>query len=269
MSYGWIDPAKYSINCLLLLDDILIRVIAKYDDAEFRNQLGVVLAAHPAILWYFGESCPEYRAHFAALAAEAGPAGGEEERRRAEHYVLDALDWAVVYLYPEVMERLGYIADWQPEKLLEMADLRGKTVLDIGSGTGRLAFAAAPYAKVVYACEPVGRLRAYLREKKRRLGVQNLYIVDGTIAELPFPDDMFDVVMSGHVFGDDYEAEYREMMRVTKPGGYIIDCPGEDDRQKDGPDPEVLRLGFAYSHYKSGRGGDVYRYWKQKAGFAN
>ena len=55
------------------------------------------------------------------------------------------------------------------------------------------------------------------------------------------------------------------MMRVTKSEGYIIDCPGEDDRKRpEGPEKELLELGFQYLHYTSKRGGDVYRYWMQK-----
>jgi len=63
-----------------------------------------------------------------------------------------------------------------------------------------------------------------------------MFVVDGTVESLPFPDASFDIVMSGHVVGDDVQAEWQEMNRVTKPGGWIIDCAGEDDRKKpEGP----------------------------------
>ena len=39
--------------------------------------------------------------------------------------------------------------------------------------------------------------------------------------------------MGGHVYGDDPPAEYREMARVTRPGGLAILCPGT--RDVDGP----------------------------------
>ena len=163
------------------------------------------------------------------------------------------------------MEELPYIKDWDSNRLLSMTEFKDKVVLDIGSGTGRLAFAAATTARCVYACEPVDRLREYMHEKQKRLSVKNLYVVDGSIEMLPFPDKMFDIVMSGHVSGDDFEAELREMSRVTRPGGYIIDCPGEDDRNKpEGPVKDLIEYGFRSSHYISKSGGDVYRYWWQK-----
>jgi ubiquinone/menaquinone biosynthesis C-methylase UbiE len=146
-----------------------------------------------------------------------------------------------------------------------LADFKDKAVLDIGSGTGRLALAAAPLAMYVYASEPTVRFREYLKDKLKRLNIQNVYVIDGTIESLPFPDGSFDIVMSGHVIGDDYEAECREMGRVTKPGGWIVDCPGEDDRPNtEGMSSEMRDLGFSGSQYKSKNGGDVYRYRKQK-----
>ena len=43
-------------------------------------------------------------------------------------------------------EKCDYIYDWNKERLLELVDFKDKIVLDIGSGTGRLAFAAAEKA---------------------------------------------------------------------------------------------------------------------------
>lgn len=265
MSFGWIDAKDYSFNTLLLMDRWLLRVIADNKSQELRRRLAVAVAGNPAVGWYVINKCPE-RADYYRRLVESAPAGRSPgEVRDCEVWVLDALDWAVGYVCPEVMDRFSYITEWDDERLLSITDFTGKTVLDIGSGTGRLAFAAAPIAKYVCASEPVDRLREYLREKKKRLGVNNVYVVDGSVEALPFPDESFDIVMSGHVMGDDIEAEWREMSRVTRPGGYVIDCPGEDHRKKpEGPSEARLQLGFEYSHYVSKLGGDVYRYWRRK-----
>ncbi len=266
MSFNWIDATAYSFNTLLLMDRFLFRIIAQKTQPEFVRNLGIALAYNPAVLWYVLHTCPERQPHYQALANDAPHDLASDEVRASEVFVLDALDWAVVYVYPEQMECLPYIAEWDPERLLSLTNFTGKTVLDIGSGTGRLALAAAPVAQWVYACEPVTRLREYLHEKLRRLDVTNVFVVDGSIECLPFSDDFFDIVVVGHVVGDDYNAECAEMTRVTKHGGVMIDCPGEDDRTRpDGPDQELIQRGFQYSHYTSKTGGDVYRYWKQKA----
>ncbi|UCH42328.1 MAG: class I SAM-dependent methyltransferase [Dehalococcoidales bacterium] len=266
MSYGWIDAKQFSFNTLLLMDRWIFCTIAKNQRQEFRRRLGIALAGNPAILWYIVNKCPEQAGYYRALIQDASEDYSNDEVRDCEVYVLDALDWAVVYVYPEIMDTLGYITEWDSERLLSITDFTNKTVLDIGSGTGRLAIAAATVAKTVYASEPVDRLREYMREKVKRLDLNKVYVIDGKIESIPFQDEFFDIVMSGHTFGDDYEVELREMMRVTKPGGYIIDCPGEDDRKRpEGPDKEPLKLGFQYLYYTSKLGGDVYRYWKQKS----
>lgn len=265
MSFGWIDAKHFSFKTLLLMDRKILREIATNKEPKFTENLGIALAANPVVHWYIVNKCPERREHYDTLVSKATGDYSGKRVRDAEIYVLDAVDWAVVYVYPEIMENLPYIKDWDSDRLLSITDFSGKTVLDIGAGTGRLTFAAAPLAKVVFACEPFDRLREYLREKAKRLKFNNVYVTDGTIEALPFPDESFDIVMSGHVLGTDYEAEWREMSRVTRSGGYIIDCPGEEHRKKpDGPAKELIRLGFEYSHYVSSTGGDVYRYWKRK-----
>lgn len=264
MSFNWIEGKSYSINTLLLMDRYIIKVIADSRHPEFIKILAVTLANNPSILWYFMNKCPERSDYFNEIVKGVDSNLEDKYICECEIDLLEALDWAIVYMYPEVMEKLNYIADWDEDRILSMYDFKNKKVLDIGSGTGRLAFAVAPYAKWVYACEPVNRLRHFMRDKAKISGYENIYIVDGSIEGLPFPDDTFDVIVSGHVIGDDVNAEYKEMCRVLKHGGYIIDCPGEDDRKRpNGPSKQLLRLGFEHSHYISKSGGDVYRYWKQ------
>ena len=78
----------------------------------------------------------------------------------------------------------------------------------------------------------------------------------------PYEDNAFDIVMSGHVVGDDYDKELAELERATKSGGWILDCPGEDDR-KAAPKQELLKRGFDSFYYVGKTGGDIYRYRKQ------
>ena len=120
----------------------------------------------------------------------------------------------------------------------------------------------AHLAQEVYLSEPVDTLREYLRDKIARLGLTNVRVCDGMAHSLPFPDDCFDIVMSGHVVGDHPDEELSELTRVAKPGGWILDCPGEDPRPGR-PNPEYLKRGFEQMHYVSCLGGDVYRYRKR------
>ena len=261
MSFNWIIPEEFSIYSLLLMDEYIIKSMATNESAEFQKNLAIVLKLHPAILWYVQNKAPSSADRFGELAKQATRNADYAMLQKAENYIIDNMDWAIVYMFPEYMEQLKYMKYWDESKLLSMTNFQEKTVLDVGAGTGRLTFAAAKVAKYVYAVEPVERLRKHIREKQRNIGIRNVYVVDGEIESLPFRDNAFDIVMSGYVMGDNYEAEYNELCRVAKVGGYLIDCPGEDDRNNK-LSSEMKKLGFEHSRYKSTTGGAVYRYIK-------
>ena len=67
-------------------------------------------------------------------------------------------------------------------------------------------------------------------------------------------------MLSFHVVGDDYEGELHEMRRVTKPGGWLIICNGDDEFQRAHPDGELIRRGFEAFRHESSSGGIIYNY---------
>jgi ubiquinone/menaquinone biosynthesis C-methylase UbiE len=79
---------------------------------------------------------------------------------------------------------------------------------------------------------------------------------------LAYPDNTFDIVMSGHVVGDDWDREIAELKRVCKSGGWLLDCPG--DEKVGGPRhaeaPELIKRGWEPMYYTGTLGGQVYRY---------
>ena len=129
-------------------------------------------------------------------------------------------------------------------------------MLDVGAGSGRLAFAAAEKAAEVYASEPVETLREFMRERIAREGIRNIRVLNALVTSLPFPDSTFDVVLAGHVVGDDFDGELAELERVCKPGGYILDCPG-DSECDIAPSPELIARGFTATSYVGSFGRDV------------
>jgi len=145
-----------------------------------------------------------------------------------------------------------------------LADFSSKTVIDVGSGTGRLTLTIATIAAIVFAVEPVANLRSYLKQKSLNQGVRNVYPVDGLITDIPFPDRFADITMGGHVFGDCPEAEYKELLRVTKPGGMIILCPGNSDKDNDLHN-FLTAKGFNWSRFEEPRDGWKRKYWQKCA----
>ena len=96
----------------------------------------------------------------------------------------------------------------------------GERVLDVGCGTGRLAFAVAERTRA-------GEVRAvdlspeYVEYAKRRSADPRLVFEVGDACALPFPDGDFDRVLSMLVlhFVPRAADAIAEMKRVAKPGG--------------------------------------------------
>lgn len=106
-----------------------------------------------------------------------------------------------------------------------LGDVRGKSILDAGSGTGLnslpLAVRGADVTLLDVATEALDIARTYYEEQ----GLAATCI-QGSIFALPFPDETFDVVWNTGVIEHFEPAERRlavqEMLRVMKPKGTMI-----------------------------------------------
>ena len=92
--------------------------------------------------------------------------------------------------------------------------------LDVGTGTGALAFALAPLVASVVGVDP----EPVLLERAREHAPPNAEFVEGDATALPFPAGSFD--LSGtlrtlhHVHRP--ELAVAELARVTRPGGHVL-----------------------------------------------
>jgi ubiquinone/menaquinone biosynthesis C-methylase UbiE len=73
--------------------------------------------------------------------------------------------------------------------------VRGKRVLDLGCGDGRLALGVAPYAKRVDGIDPDSDAIAAAKRNARKVGVRNVRFAAGAAQRLPYRDATFDVVV--------------------------------------------------------------------------
>jgi len=109
------------------------------------------------------------------------------------------------------------------ERLCEACDLRARErVLDVGTGSGNAAIAAARRRCQVTAVDPVPAVleRARARAEAERLKVD---FQEGSAEHLSFPGAAFDCVLStfGVIFCEDATTAARELQRVTRPAGRI------------------------------------------------
>ena len=217
------QDATLDIDDLLLLESFQIALLPGWAP---ERELAVVLSARPEIARFFKIRCPGVR-EFVDVVIErhSGKAGREDVAACGDAVVWTIADLLVCNKCPEVYDRQPFHG-WDFAEVTALADLTGKTVIDGGAGTGRVALEAAETAATVYAVEPVSRLRQFIRDRTKEKGLSNLHVVDGFVDSLPYPDSFADVVITSHALGWSLPEELREFERVVKKPGTIIHCPG-------------------------------------------
>lgn len=97
------------------------------------------------------------------------------------------------------------------------------SLLDIGTGTGDLAYAALATTPGLAAVGVDFTWEMMAAGRGKHVGLW-LPFVQGDTFTLPFPDSTFDAVVSGFLLRNvvDRTAALREQVRVVKPGGRVV-----------------------------------------------
>jgi ubiquinone/menaquinone biosynthesis C-methylase UbiE len=101
------------------------------------------------------------------------------------------------------------------------------TILDVGCGGGRTVSKLAAIATQGKVCGIDYSDESVAVSKKtnvRWIDLGRVEIREGSVSQLPFSDDVFDLVtaVETHYFWPDLAADTREVLRVLKPGGALI-----------------------------------------------
>ncbi len=120
-----------------------------------------------------------------------------------------------------------------PRALQEIVDFRGKTVIELGAGTGRVTRILAPLAGRVLAFDRsphmLEQARVYLSDELKG----NVRLSKADNHAVPLPDSSADILVEGWSFGHSVSREggdwrkaagevLAESMRLVKPGGTLI-----------------------------------------------
>ncbi len=121
--------------------------------------------------------------------------------------------------YPDIAQMIQVCADTTVEGAGVQA---GETLLDVATGSGNAAIAAARRGARVTGLDLTPEL---LEAAKRRAAAEGAEIefVEGDAERLPFTDGSFDRVTSvfGAMFAPDQERAAAELLRVAAPGGTV------------------------------------------------
>jgi ubiquinone/menaquinone biosynthesis C-methylase UbiE len=101
------------------------------------------------------------------------------------------------------------------------------TILDVGCGGGRTVAKLADIAKQgkVYGIDHSGEsVAASKKYVAQYITLSRVEILHGSVSQLPFPNDMFDLVtaVETHFWWSNLPGDMREVLRVLKPGGTLI-----------------------------------------------
>ncbi len=154
-----------------------------------------------------------------------------------------------------------HAAEWDDLRALHSADAKVEerlaqalseaslgSVLDIGTGTGRIAELFAQTAEHVVALDKNLEMLKIARAKLQHLPAAQVELVQGDFTDLPFAASSFDTVLLHQVlhFAQDPAVPLAEAARVTRPGGRIaiVDFAAHD-REELRSRHQHVRLGFS------------------------
>lgn len=182
----------------------------------------------------FAAACGEDRRQLAAIRAA-------RDESAANYFAAHAQDWDQL--------RSLHSPDQQVEErlLAALGDAPLGNVLDIGTGTGRMAELFAPRAVSIVALDKSLDMLRVARAKLQHLPAGGVELVQGDFANLPFAAHRFDTVLLHQVlhFAQDPAAALAEAARVTRPGGRIAIIDFASHGREDLRDRYAhARLGF-------------------------
>ena len=183
----------------------------------------------------FAARCAEDRRHLAAIRAA-------RETTAAAYFARHAEEWDTI--------RALHSPDRRVEAAL--AEALGETpvgmLLDVGTGTGRIAELLAPRATRVTAFDKSPEMLRIARARLQHLPTGSVDLVQGEFTALPFADAAFDTVTFHQVlhYAQEPEKALAEAARVARPGGRIavVDFAAHD-REELRSQHAHARLGFS------------------------
>ena len=158
----------------------------------------------------FGAACEQDRRQLAQIRTA-------REKEAASYFADHAEDWDEV--------RRLHSSDEQVEHALAAAldDYPLGRLLDIGTGTGRMAEIFARSAERIVALDKSLAMLRVARAKLQHLPTEQVELVQGDFAQLPFNDASFDTVLFHQVlhFAQNPALAIAEAARVLRPGGRV------------------------------------------------
>lgn len=140
------DIRRQSANTIMLLDEWHFHILSQ---SAPREDFALILKAYPHIAWYISHKMPELEAWINDLNKLVADKSLPKDMDTLVGDVMESIeDWIIYVTTPDDYHRQSFVG-WDENELITLTDYTNKIVVDIGSGTGKQAFAVAPYAETV------------------------------------------------------------------------------------------------------------------------
>ena len=222
-----------------------------------RKEFSVLLRSHPSVQRFLISKYPPIEEFFDSILKENKAVNNQiiiEEY--SQEVIWEIADLIVYNKYPELYDA-NIDLNWDINEILPEMSFNGKTVIDAGAGSGRIAFLVVPYSKTVFAVEPVCSFRSFIREKSKKGKLKNLYAIDGLLDSIPLPDNSADVLITSNAIGWNLEEELIEIERVLKQGGEAIHLLRNQDSKTENPFHDVFlseKWKYTFTNFKVKKG---------------
>jgi ubiquinone/menaquinone biosynthesis C-methylase UbiE len=183
-----------------------------------------------------------------------GAVRAERAQAAQEYFARHAADW-------DRIRRL-HVADRRIEQAIleSLAGQPYRSVLDLGTGTGRMLELLGPRIERGLGCDLSVEMLAIARANLDRAGLRHCRVRQADLYSLGIPRDSFDVVVIHQVLHllDDAAGAIREGATVLRPGGrlVVVDFAPHDQ--------EFLRA--EHAHRRLGFADETIRQWMDAAG---
>lgn len=192
-------------------------------------EIATALTGHPRARSYLLEHLDQA---VAERIAAASPANAPDAVFAAEAKLVGVYFWMIVYYgFPDVYEQFSASQRIPYQALFPRSLISGKSVADLGAGTGAALGYLATHARRVIAIDPVAPMLDLAGAKHR--DDPRVSFATGSFSAIPLPDRSVDVVVSCYAFQTSEERGGRrgiaEIRRVLARGGVAALAVGNQD----------------------------------------
>ena len=213
----------------------LRRTISEDSKSALGSAVARLLAAAEAEDTAFAAQCEEDRRHLLALRSS-------RENAAEEYFARMAGEW------DDIRTLLSPPAKIESALVKALGNESVGRVLDVGTGTGRIAELVAPRAEHIVGLDRSPEMLRLARARLQKLPLDQWELVQADFGSLPFGPGTFDTVIFHQVLHYAQEPAFplREAARVCSPGGRIaiVDLAAHE-REEMRTRHAHVRLGFS------------------------